>query len=651
MSSNAITITAQQRALRRKIWEKVSPKRIMESVFQKTLKKQMDLIRTKDDEIRKEAAALKQYLKSAKQALKQRKYLEFIQWVTEVDKSVAFIGAAVKDLEALRQEQVDDFYGEYNPDDPNNIVDLDKMQQNFAEPISAAQIDGLMKEAGVFDWFGSQRERAAKMLEKMYSGTLRKRHNEMTKLYGRANGIVTVVLNKLKELDKARTGRDVSKYIEVLNEIRSAHVVFNREFRAAYDANIRPIVERLSKDRATGKGPGGELAQKDTPGIDDETGKPTVPDLQSPEARETPEERQAKIDAVRQREEAQERATMPPTSSEMAPGWAPPHALMQKQLQEREVELAKLRQQYEQAGQPMPAELAAPATNLFPDVLDQMQMEQGTAVTQIPPMATAPTEIPPQMGPPPSPRLPREVGIHREEIVPEEEELMSPVTKYWDDVLSGQVAVGDVPYSRSRTQPAIEVTEKDVEEAKEKIVSEHPEAEEEAAIVVEDVKAKSTPPAKGLAQLKDIADKVKKVEPSFDDEDEEDEDDEPDERFDVAQPEGLIPQMKKIKPNKPAPKKKKTPAKAKAKPKAAPKKRGPKPPPVKTPAKRRKRKAPDAAEARANEYFLNQLKKHADSPTKMVAMLCKYSELIDDVNPQASKDLLNIAEGLLHNVK
>jgi hypothetical protein len=234
-NSSQLEKFAQRRGFLDWLHEKVNVPRRMAETFSTIYGDVMNTLRDVDDRIRREYAVnLRNYIKDSKKALKERRYLDIVHFLSSFDEDLKKIADQGKLLHQLRGEQIDDFYGD------NMYYDWGRDYFKTAS----------VKTAGIMDFFQPmKRQMAGRILERMYHNTLRTRHRGMEELINEAHQTANFVFDRLKHMGAARARGDVSDYLKQLDEIAKRRQRFSNLFRQKYDSEIRPMVERMREER------------------------------------------------------------------------------------------------------------------------------------------------------------------------------------------------------------------------------------------------------------------------------------------------------------------------------------------------------------------------------------------------------------------
>lgn len=224
-------ITAQELSRWNKFRDKTNISRRINEGISSSYQEEMDKLREVDDEIRLAAIDLKPNLSSATAALKQRRYLDLFHFADEINKILSKITENLKKISDSRDRHINEFYGESEYYDPSK-------EFSFASVESQ-----MLKEAGVFSSiFGSERERAARALEKMYKKKIQKQKLAMNKLSKNLNIIVSSTIASLKQMAGFRTSGKLSDYIESLEKIELSRKRLSEELKLLYNTYIKDIV-------------------------------------------------------------------------------------------------------------------------------------------------------------------------------------------------------------------------------------------------------------------------------------------------------------------------------------------------------------------------------------------------------------------------
>lgn len=296
MAQDALKSIAQRRSTWNSIKEKLNvPKNIAEYVSSE-YGEQMKTIREVDKEMREIGKELNPVLKAARKSFKERRLLDVAHWVGIYNDKLRELTGLVVRLEELKGEHLDQFYTE--------MEDNSNPYRHYFNDPKAAELNqnlDMLKTAGILDVFKSDRERAAKLLEKMYASQLKKRLGDVSSLLNKAQATTDNILQQMGELDSARSSGNVSEYIKHLNKISTLHKGFENKFRQVYDEHFVPLIakvkereqaesaarakeeedNRIKREEAKKQW---EAQQEKTPLPEQEPPQATVPDLEIPKA-------------------------------------------------------------------------------------------------------------------------------------------------------------------------------------------------------------------------------------------------------------------------------------------------------------------------------------------------------------------------------
>lgn len=233
---------AQRRGFLNWLHEKVNVPRHMAETFSQVYGDVMATLRDVDDRIRQEYAVdLKLQVKEANKALKERRYLDIVHFLSQFNESLKNIVDQGKLLQELRGEQIDDFYGE------SKFFNLDE--------------DYFGKQAGIMDVFQNiARPMAGNIMERMYRNTLRERYRKLESLINESRAMLNFALTQLKKMASARARGDVSDYLAQLNQIAKRRHVFENTFRQIYNSELKPMIDRMRAEHSKEQEQAEELA-------------------------------------------------------------------------------------------------------------------------------------------------------------------------------------------------------------------------------------------------------------------------------------------------------------------------------------------------------------------------------------------------------
>lgn len=241
MSDN-LKVIAQRRTLLNRFKEK---KNYMlggkhdESVSE-LYKNQMDIIRTTDNANRELVNVMKSDLKNARRAFRDRRLLDVSHWLGQFNTKMRLIIGSIDKFKELKSDEFDDFYTHTSDTtDPYfNYLDSDLKE-------AVGKVDDMFKTAGLLDVFKSDREKASRLLEKMYQKQLKKRLDDINVLLNKADGVLGRVVEEMAALDTARAEGNVNEYIKHLTKISGYHKTFEDKLREVYTNHFQPLAAKL----------------------------------------------------------------------------------------------------------------------------------------------------------------------------------------------------------------------------------------------------------------------------------------------------------------------------------------------------------------------------------------------------------------------
>lgn len=224
---SAIEKTAQRRSMMQWLHEKSNVGRHAAEAFSDSYQEQMKVLRESDNIIRHAVTDLKSNLKLAKKSLKQRRYLDVVHFIGNINDSIKLIGSKRAILRDMMKSHLDDFYGDYEH------ADLGR--------------EYFKKQAGIMDMFSGARRMAGKVFEKHYDTILKERARAMEELYNETDHLVDLTLDTLKDLGTYRAKGDINSYIKSLDELARKRDKFENKFKNIYDTYILPFIDRLKQ--------------------------------------------------------------------------------------------------------------------------------------------------------------------------------------------------------------------------------------------------------------------------------------------------------------------------------------------------------------------------------------------------------------------
>ena len=231
-----------------------------EKYFNPEFKEIMEQLYHVDDEVRanvlgeqsgeavapSDAISLKDILKSAKSNINRREYMKAVSDLGRFHTKVFDI---VKLLNTLKNN-VDRIHEKFL------FQDLDeeskKHLQSFRGRWASTSLNTyLIKEANILDFFtniATERGRALAAWEKRYPNKVKKLKNDTIVLLSLSEKLLNIILNSLKDMDKARSTRNPDNYITISDKIIASFKDYDsnqvRGFRKFYEDNVKEFLEK-----------------------------------------------------------------------------------------------------------------------------------------------------------------------------------------------------------------------------------------------------------------------------------------------------------------------------------------------------------------------------------------------------------------------
>jgi hypothetical protein len=262
--------TAQKRSVLNKLREMSNVSGIAaEKFFNPKFKEVMETIRKKDDQIRTfvvgkklgdaeeapTAPALKDILKQAKSNLNRREYMAC---ATDLGLFHDQIKKIIIEINSI-DHKVDEVHHEFLFDKltPEQHEQLSKFKEKFANQQAI-----LRKDAGIMDFLhnvGTQRGRALAAWEKRYPNEVRKFKDGLGILLQKSEGLLSTIIDSLKEMASARSVRNVDEYIKGSSKILKTFGMYENGkggFKEFYNSVLKPYIEKMEeyKTRRTEEG-------------------------------------------------------------------------------------------------------------------------------------------------------------------------------------------------------------------------------------------------------------------------------------------------------------------------------------------------------------------------------------------------------------
>ncbi len=254
---------AQKRRLRNKLREliNVPGERVEEMLgtWSPQLKELMELLREVDDNIREQAADLKNLLKLATTNYNRREYIV----------TVAFLGQFRDKLEAIDQElsklgkatdikHHEFLFGDMDQEYVDYLLNkLSPKLEGRRKPRVPTPLSGkrafLVSEAGLMDWWANlttERGKALGAWEKRFPKQAKELKRQVDSMLKRAQGMLSFLLDTFKSLASFRSTRSLEEYLKAADKLQQKYKNFDANFSSFYDAHIKRFVD-LQKEKAT----------------------------------------------------------------------------------------------------------------------------------------------------------------------------------------------------------------------------------------------------------------------------------------------------------------------------------------------------------------------------------------------------------------
>jgi hypothetical protein len=195
---------------------------------------QMDNLREIDDQIQNWLYDLNKLYKNAKAAQTQKKALDMVFWLSEINKRLKLAINQGKNVADLSESQIDELFG---PNEQSILEDY------FGEPDEFK-----LAQAGILD--AAANRLARWKLESMYKKRLEVQRLAMQALMRLAESTVVSVNSALKTMKKARSEGNIQNYVGGLSRIAKVQAQFESQFKNIFDKNFKDLALRLKMQQA-----------------------------------------------------------------------------------------------------------------------------------------------------------------------------------------------------------------------------------------------------------------------------------------------------------------------------------------------------------------------------------------------------------------
>jgi len=206
---------------------------------------QVEKMREADSQVRNIAEReLPAAIKGAQKAFKQRRLLDVAHNAAIFNSALKRIVDILKPLNELTSEYIDEFYIDSQEADPTK----DFFAQDYAKA-AINDLDMMVKEAELFDLFRSDRNRAARMIEKLYKVKVEQRNNAVKNLIDQMDQTSLKLNEALKELAVYRSKGDIAKYIETQkSKVFGLSNRFENTFKRIYNKHLAELQTKAKEE-------------------------------------------------------------------------------------------------------------------------------------------------------------------------------------------------------------------------------------------------------------------------------------------------------------------------------------------------------------------------------------------------------------------
>jgi len=252
---------AQKRKWRHEIREKVDIFGRGAEALSPTFAALMGKLRETDEKIRasllEEGVKLKDVLKSAKQNLNRREYIQAVADISTFHEKLESVADILKNLDF----DVDAAHHEFLETDvpAEAIQKLKNVQERIRNKKNkkAAQkvwINKIEKRGGLSDlWYALKSDRggALRGWEKRYPSKMKALKNQTAALINKSEFLFGTLLSSLKEMSSARGARNLDRYLSASKKFVGSFNLYDTQYEKYYADNIDGFLEKLvAKEKA-----------------------------------------------------------------------------------------------------------------------------------------------------------------------------------------------------------------------------------------------------------------------------------------------------------------------------------------------------------------------------------------------------------------
>lgn len=198
-------------------------------------REQMEKLRDTDEAIRSWTNDLDNCLDKALEASSKGKMFDSILWLSQINSRLKLVSQTKDQLSSLRDEQLEEFYGDRDHPLANDYFHADPKQ--IIDPDEKYATAGLMDDLG--RWVTKRK------LDTMYRRRLAEQKTALRSLLTSAKSTVNQIDSLLSRMGKARANGNIEIYINDLTKISALQEKFEGTFRELYDKHFKEMIKRI----------------------------------------------------------------------------------------------------------------------------------------------------------------------------------------------------------------------------------------------------------------------------------------------------------------------------------------------------------------------------------------------------------------------
>ena len=237
---------AQKRSRLNKLREIVNkPVGALKKVFDPEFEPLWEKMGQVDEQIREEAAELKEYVKVAKTNFNRREYMTAIRFLGSFHDQIEKIDKQLADLLTSVDIKHHEFlFGDLDPEDLKYLTN--QLGTKFDKRVPTQKRASIEKEAGLTDWWhniSTDRGRQLAAWEKRFSKDAKELKRQTGVLINKSEQLYNLVISTFKQFATYYATRKVEDYLKLAEKLRQRFRAYTTAFDTYYNTYVKKYIE------------------------------------------------------------------------------------------------------------------------------------------------------------------------------------------------------------------------------------------------------------------------------------------------------------------------------------------------------------------------------------------------------------------------